>query len=262
MTNFCTFSRIGNHGRIGNQLFQVAATAAYGERTGKIAYFNDWYCERDRIRPLDYFDNCPAIMANYLPYFHRTFAEQSYSYSEIPNLFGNVDLFGYFQSEKHFSNCPDLIRHYFTPSKAVMAALQARWGHELSKEVCSIHVRRADYLNSPDIYPVASIQYYQRAIEYIKYEYRVKKFIVFGDDITWMKSNFQGSDFLFAYKQNPIQDLFLMSLCHHNIIANSSFSWWASWLNTNMDKCVIAPDRWLLNDNDRDVYRKEMILMS
>lgn len=260
MADFCTFSALGNRGRLGNQLFQVAATIAYAERTGKIAFFNDWYCDRDHIRYADHFENEIRI-ANYLPHFHRIFREQGYPYTEIPNLFGNVDLFGYFQSDKHFANCPDLIRHYFTPAKAVESTLRTRWKDALAQPTSSVHVRRGDYLNSPHIYPVATIQYYQRATEYMKKECGVKRFIVFGDDIQWMKSNFRGSDFLFAYKQSPIEDLFLQSFCTHNIITNSSFSWWASWLNKNPNKVVIAPDRWLLNENDRDVYRSEMIVM-
>jgi|SRR4028118_479906 Glycosyl transferase family 11. len=251
-----TFYHLGSYGRLGNTLFQVAATLAYAERTGRRAVFKDWYCEREQIRFADYFQH--SLNYSQEPtQFDHAYVEPSYSYAEIPNFEGNVNLHGYFQSEKHFANCPDLIRHYFTPSDALLESLRHRWGDLLNQNVCSIHVRRTDYLNSPNVYPVPGFDYYQGAIERIKAECGVKKFLVFGDDIAWSRKHFKGSEFVFSVKQTSIADLVTMSLCKHNIITNSSFSWWASYLNNNPEKRIIAPNKWILNEDQKDVYRSE-----
>jgi len=259
MANTVTCTTFGNRGRLGNQLFQASAVLAYADRTGRKAVFRDWYCSREQFRFTDYF-------ANPLPYapivhINSQYQEPTFHYIEIPNLFGDVDLFGYFQSERYFEHCPGLIRHYFTPSKEALQTIRNRWERELASKTCSIHVRRTDYLNTPQLYPVSNIDYYRAAMEVMKQEHGINKFIVFGDDIVWMKANFKGSEFLFAQKQTSIADLFLMSMCTHNIITNSSFSWWASWLNQNPEKIIIAPKQWVYGLDQKDIYRKEWIVI-
>lgn len=252
MSNFVTMARVGNYGRLGNQLFQVAATLSYAERTGKRAIFKDWYCDREHIRFADYFEHS----LNYRPLPHNmgNYSEPGYTYSRIPDLPGDVNLFGYFQSVKYFTDHSDIIRHYFTPRIENESFLRGYWDLQLAETTASIHVRRTDYLVSPHIYPSCTKDYYTAAIDQMKREHGVTHFMVFGDDIGWCKQTFQGDEFTFVEGQKSIEDLFLMSFCQHNIIANSSFSWWGSWLNRNPEKCVIAPRKWILNQNAKDVY--------
>lgn len=259
MTSIASCLSLGNRGRLGNQCFQIAATIAFAKRNQRTAVFKDWTCDRDRIRFADYFKHPLNYSQNIR--INSVYSEPTFHYTPIPNQFGNVDLFGYFQSLKYFEDAQDLVRYHLTPCESLLQSIRHRWTGIKWQETASIHVRRSDYLNTPTLYPICSIDYYRKAIALMKAEYGVKKFIVFGDDIVWMKKTFGGSDFVFSYKNSSISDLFAMSLCAHSIIANSSFSWWASWLNSNPDKVVIAPDRWLLNENDKDVYRSEMIVM-
>lgn len=257
MADYTTCSVLGSYGRLGNQCFQLACVIGYAEKHKKQAVFRNWYCSSDNKLFGNYFHN--QLEFNNAPRIDQTYTEPHYHYQEIPYYAGSVNLHGYFQSEKYFEHCPDLIRHYLTPQHGFERQIRARWADVLRLKTCSIHIRRTDYLNTPELYPVQDMNYYQAAIEYMVRFYGVERFIVFGDDLDWGRANFRGGQFIFAEGQTSIYDLFLQSFCQHNIIANSSFSWWASYLNNNPDKVVIAPDRWLLNMDDRDVYREEMI---
>ena len=116
----------------------------------------------------------------------------------------------------------------------------------------SIHIRRTDYVTSNGYHPVQSIEYYKQAIEIIgDYD----NIFVFSDDINWCKENLKFDNMIFVDGNDDVEDMWLMSICNHNVIANSSFSWWGAWLNNNPDKKVIAPNNWFgsqtnLNTND------------
>jgi len=108
-------------------------------------------------------------------------------------------------------------------------------------ETVSLHIRRGDYLRTQDHHPVCSLDYYMDALS--KFRDKEYKFIVFSDDVDWCRNNFN-EDFIFTEGNTDYEDMWLMSLCDHNIIANSSFSWWGAWLNDNPNKRVIAPKKW------------------
>jgi hypothetical protein len=259
MASLVTCSTLGRRGRLGNQCFQIAATLAFAKRTDRMAVFKDWTCDRDRIRFADYFKH-PLNYSSSIR-INSLYEEPAFHYTAIPNQFGNVDLFGYFQSDKYFAEAEELVRYHFTPCETLLQSIRHRWHNIKWQETASIHVRRSDYLNTPALYPICSSDYYRASIELTKGAYGVKQFLVFGDDIWWMKQQFKGNEFVFSYKNSSISDLFAMSLCSHNIIANSSFSWWASYLNNNPEKVVIAPKQWIFGEDQKDVYRKEMIVM-
>lgn len=130
----------------------------------------------------------------------------------------------------------------------------------------SIHVRRGDYLliQNKTVHGLCGITYYEKAMNYIIDRLRDPVFFVFSDDIQWCKLNIKGVDSNIIYVDNsyasgPI-DIFLMSKCHHNIIANSSFSWWGAWLNNNPQKMVIAPNKWF-NNHDRNISMSDWKLL-
>ena len=115
-----------------------------------------------------------------------------------------------------------------------------------------MHIRRTDYVTSNGYHPVQSIEYYKNALDIIGgYE----SLYVFSDDINWCKSNLRFKDMTFVQNSEDIDDLWMMSLCKNNIIANSSFSWWGAWLNDNPNKKIISPKMWFgeqtnLNSDD------------
>lgn len=113
-----------------------------------------------------------------------------------------------------------------------------------------MHIRRGDYVANPKIaayHGVCGMNYYQKAVQIIKEKITNPTFFIFSDDINWAKENFKGDEYYFVSNKEikETEDLILMSLCKHNIIANSSFSWWGAWLNKNHEKTVIAPRHWL-----------------
>lgn len=163
----------------------------------------------------------------------------------------NYYIRGLWQSEQYFLDFKDYVREAFT---FLDSSLSNKWANYTvaGNKYISLHVRRGDYVDNPKysnmLGNVCDKEYYIRALEYCSNEFG-KDFtlIVFSDDIAWVKSEF---DFLNKYKvmfsnnSSDIEDLFFMSMCDNNIIANSTFSWWGAWLNSNEEKVVIAPKKW------------------
>ena len=152
----------------------------------------------------------------------------------------------------------------FRPDVDIVKYIDTKYGDILNKEeTISIHIRRGDYLEKEDRHPVCRMEYYQAAIEYID-TFNSPIFIIFSDDIEWCKKHFIGDNYIFIQDEEDYIDLYLMSLCKHNIIANSSFSWWGAWLNKNINKKVIAPQNWFgVNKRlpTQDIYCEEWIVL-
>jgi hypothetical protein len=268
--NLVTFLQLGRYGRIGNQLFEVASTIGIAARNSMDAKFPPWFCNYTKKNMSAFFENPVDQAFDNRPV--DVYTEPAFTYSDV-TLKNNTNLYNsYLQSERYFLDCAELIRHHFAPAKSVLDKLYMNYGSVLCHETCSIHVRRGDYVGN-STHDVCGPDYYNRAIEFIRSKTGATKFLVFSDDMSWCKSNFP-SDFVFVenglsnagdlihrINNSDIEELFLMSLCKHNIIANSSFSWWGSWLNCNPDKVVVSPSRWFGTGtpSDKDVYAKYMI---
>jgi hypothetical protein len=170
-------------------------------------------------------------------------------------LDGDLYLDGYWQSEEYFKNIEDNIRLNFEFKIPFDKKNQKLSEVIQSVDSISLHIRRGDYLNSNSanlIHGTCSMDYYHNAINYLKRKLDAPVLFVFSDDIAWVKKNL-GTDLKAYYvshniAKNSYRDMQLMSLCNHNIIANSTFSWWGAWLNKNRDKIVIAPQKWFAND--------------
>ena len=161
----------------------------------------------------------------------------------------NVLYDGFFQSEKYFPD-REFILKLFKPSNEIQNYLWGKYG-DVSKST-SLHVRRGDYISQPTYHPPCTVEYYEKALANIQ-----GNVLVFSDDIEWCKKTFIGDRFHFVNGNLDYQELFLMSMCENNIIANSSFSWWGAWLNTNPHKKVIAPKEWFghrITDSTEDLY--------
>ncbi len=157
---------------------------------------------------------------------------------------------GYWQSEKYFADVADLLRTEFslrTPPSAETARLAAEIAE---KSAVSIHVRRGDYLDqvSNEHHGVCGLEYFTSAVETIRTQVDTPSYVVFSDDPEWARENLRfGPGMTFVERNGEDRDhehLWLMSRCAHQIIANSSFSWWAAWLNPHPEKKVVAPRRW------------------
>lgn len=155
---------------------------------------------------------------------------------------------GYWQNLKYFIDIAPEIRHDFQFKNELTGRNQVVLTEVIKNNSVSLHVRRGDYLKDPLLGGLCGPDYYQKAIDYINDHIYQPEFFVFSDDIPWCTENLKltNSTFISWNKGNSSYiDMQLMSNCKHNIIANSSFSWWAAWLNTNPDKIVIAPKKWV-----------------
>lgn len=178
------------------------------------------------------------------------FKEKQSSYFDTSVFKNNfVYLDGYWQNELYFSDIRKLLLREISPVIS-MDDYGCAYLESISKSnSISLHVRRGDYLNLKNI-NVLEVDYYMKAAEYIRKNVENPTFYIFSDDLEWCKNSlgFLDDCIYVDRTQTEIDDLKLMSFCRHNIIANSSFSWWGAWLNQNPNKIVIAPRGWLLND--------------
>ena len=238
-------------GGLGNYLFQISAAYAVAMRDNKelkidisdIAIIHS---------PLELYSNniFRNITFGEIVNFEsiHSSAHSPISYLNIPIVNGNLKLDGYYQNEKYFKQYRNEILNLFKIDDTTNQYLNEKYSGITFENTCSIHVRRGNYVERQHFHPLQTIGYYKQAISIIGEE---TLFLIFSDDIEWCKSNL---DFIknkiFISGNLDYQDLYLMSMCNHNIIANSSFSWWGAWLNKHINKSVIYPSHWFNNGPD------------
>lgn len=173
--------------------------------------------------------------------------------ANLLNARNNTYLIGWWQNEKYFVDIRETIIKEFKP-KAISAYSNKLIDAIKASESISIHVRRGDYVSNKFAnkeHGLTPIDYYQRSIDYINQKVKNPKYFVFSDDLEWCKKSLKLSNSTVYADGNGSsrahEDIFLMQNCKHNIIANSSFSWWGAWLNDNPDKIIIAPKAWFQN---------------
>ncbi len=184
---------------------------------------------------------------------------------DIFELSGDIYLDGYWQSEEYFKDIRYNILKDFTPKNSISIDTK-RYLSEIEKSnSISLHVRRGDYVDNTMFkgsgLTLTKIPYYIDAVEYITNQVENPKYFIFSDDIPWCKENF---DFLedkvyVDDTKSAIDDMMLMSRCKHNVIANSTFSWWGAWLNQNKSKIVITPKVWYKTNHKLHLAPKEWI---
>lgn len=272
------FKIIHFYGGLGNQMFQYAFYLSLHCKYKLSIYLFDIQgslsCHNGFELPF-IFKNChrgnswlykftsnkiPFILANHLLYEQ---ADALQYFPEVYDFIGfSVSYKGFWQTERYFQNIEKRVRKAFVFNEGLLNTKN----HELSKQMqavnsVSLHVRRGDYLYE-SFRQTCDIEYYQRAINYINSHVKEPVYYVFSDDIEWCKSNLPAINTTFIDWNNGSsnwQDMFLMSQCKHNIVANSSFSWWGAWLNAFVNKIVIAPQVWFVGNYNEDIVPKEWI---
>ena len=156
------------------------------------------------------------------------------------------------QNEQYFTSIKKMLREDFK-MKPTANENFLRMMREISEtNSVSLHIRRTDYLTDKHrrVYSPLSLEYYQTALKYIREKNPATKLFIFSDDIEWVMNNFtsqetaEGSVFVSNQGFTAAEELMLMSACKHNITANSTYSWWGAWLNSNPDKIIITPKKW------------------
>lgn len=207
--------------------------------------------------------------------------EKNFKYYIEPDVMGGVKSFadksiidnnlewgylrGYFQTRIFAQEIEDILRQDFTFCKSEDIKLQNVVQNIKAEQPIAVHIRRGDYVYLSQMYGgICTKDYYQKAMDVIKHKVKKAIFYFFSDDIEWTKNNFYEENSVYIGPQmfddyQDWYDMYLMSECKHNIIANSSFSWWAAWLNKNKDKIVIAPKKWVNADSMEDICPENWI---
>lgn len=290
-------------GGLGNQMFQYAATKGIASLIDKEvqidkSFYNfnkDWPYQLDLFNiPQNIFT--PIIKQSETQFKAANLINKLFSNRNLPNpinpskyletsfhfdetifdkeRLANINTIeGYFQSSKYFTHIAPEIRSKFQP-KAELSDTAQQWLKKIkdSKVSVSLHVRRGDYLNTEaaKVHCGFDIEYYKKAVKLLQEIYpKDLKFFLFSDDHDYLAKEFsfiKNSEIVKGDPKRPYEEMFLMAACNHNIIANSSFSWWGAWLNNNTDKKVIAPFYWFtkefqIKNNPIDIYEKDWIIL-
>ena len=249
-----SFNYLGNYGQIGNQMFQYAALKGIAI-SNQVDYF---------IPPKDFFgtqypiisklDDCFDLKCERGISDFNSYEEKKFSFDDdlMDGIIFDLNLHGYFQTEKYFSHCKKEIKNDFRFKPEISDPCE-----EMASsfdQLISLHIRRSDYVGN-EHYQLQPLSHYQIALSLIGIDCPV---LVFSDDIEWCKGQtlFDDDRFMISESNNPYIDLCLMTLCDYHIIANSSYSWWGAWLSDS--KKVIAPKKWFsgpaINNDTSDLY--------
>lgn len=278
-------------GGLGNQLFQYAAGRHLAEMRGVELKLDLSYINADpngaytkRELELDVFNvkcsiaeknqtaaflknsgnryvrticrNYPGLFKHaYIAESGNLFHDKFYSYPK------NTYLDGFWQSEKYFKPIRSVLLEELSLKNGLTEEAQALADKIISSNAVSVHIRRGDYVSDKNVnshHGALQLDFYQNAMEALKQQTNVDHAYVFSDDIKWCKENIKfdlTTSFVeFTTKVSGSEEMMLMSKCKHNIIANSSFSWWAAWLNRNESKRVVAPKNWFTSVENPDIY--------
>jgi hypothetical protein len=260
-----THKSIGYSGRLGNQMFQYATLKALSLKTGYEMFLPDHTAIKHdgcfdmtnnkwieyKLDLLNCFTLNPNISTTQL---QNVYQEANFTFEfEIFDIPDNTAIDGYFQSYKYFEEFKQDITNDFTFKPDILTKCQNTISQYINP--VAIHIRRGDYINHPGFWNITP-EYIQEALNcFLDDEYT---FLIFSDDIEWCKQVFpEGVVFI---EGNQFEDLCLMSLCDHNIISNSSYSWWGAYLNKNKNKKIITPKNWFIPAKPlTDLYPKTWI---
>jgi len=252
-------------GGLGNQMFQYAAGKSLAIRLGTNLKLDISGYKRDTLR--NYSLDCFVLKADFatdkeilkynknmigFPFFFKYNTLKEFPAPNfVPQFFtiqGNVFLDGYWQSETYFKNIRKILLADFEFSSHMYYSYSEKIRNNNS---VSLHIRRGDYISNEatnKFHGTCDLNYYTKAVNYINSLVKNPYYYIFSDDLDWCKKNinkiFNGQLVSFIKNSEDSVDLQLMMQCKNSIIANSSFSWWGAWLNSNPKNITIAPQKW------------------
>lgn len=250
-------------GGLGNQMFQYATGLSLSRiRKTRLALDKTWYTQEfeKQYTPRSYelspfklnkkqkFVRTNKIFNN--KYLYDYHSDSTFVFDKrVMELPKNTILEGYFQSEKYFKNIRTELINNFDYIKDAKAKIQHHIDLSRDSSSVSVHIRRGDYVTNKsagEFHGILSKSYYQKAVKNISSKVNKPLFFIFSDDIAWVKKNLDmpKESIFIDFNKRGIDDMRIMRSCKHNIIANSSFSWWGAWLGEYENKIVIAPKNW------------------
>ena len=228
----------------------------------------------------NYIGKCVRLLSRIKPYYKRYVINEKKFFSFDPKVIEKkkyVYYNGYWQNEKYFKDIEDIIRKDFTFKNKLNRDNLNISKMMIKTNSVALHIRnygktyneKASKRDARD-FGIMKMSYYQNALKYLENKINNFRIFIFSNDINWVKNTYDFKYDNIFYVDNEGKDyeqLQLMSLCKHNIIANSTFSWWGAWLNTNPNKIVMAPKMWLRDPaanakiKYEDLYQKEWIII-
>jgi hypothetical protein len=272
-------------GGLGNQIFQIFATIAYSIKSKNQAKFVNTDtlltpgCTIRYTFWQTFFYNLKPFLITQTPNPMHIIREKSFAYNELSideiSSNNNVLLYGYFQSYKYFENHYSSIYRFIGIDKMKESLLNKikLTSHDLNTNI-SLHFRLGDFKSLQNKHPITTYNYYEGSLKYIQNKIPNENFTIlfFCEDsdysdvlLTIKKLQNKFPDYNFIRGDRTLADweqLLLMSCCHHNIIANSSFSWWGAYFNLHADKIVCYPSLWFgpaLNHDTKDLCPPEWV---
>ena len=261
------------HGGLGNQMFQVSAGAALAQQHNMNFFIVNSSVLKQTFTHIDdnnYLLNTVFANFNKIDLAHinlsqvinfREKEEECFVYNPQIGFDNDVFINGYFQNEKYFLSIKNELLKMYKQNEVYSKFVETA-DAELAKKSYFIHVRRGDYLNS-DLYKFDTDKYYKIAIQHILSVTPDAHFIIVSDDIEYCKRYAVFQNIQKTFMDLPVlETLYLMSLCEKGgICANSSFSWWGSYLNENSDKVVVFPGKWIQKPWPNDIYYQKSIVV-
>jgi hypothetical protein len=292
-------NKVSIYGGLGNQMFQYAFCTALNEKGAKarVSFSNFLYYHHHNgfdlsrsfklklplhLTALNFFllragfvyrNRIAAGFFRRLIYFYDTKRKAVYrekkEFQFDPDVFKQTNAFfiGTWQAPSYFKGIEAIVKKNFVFNIPTDETNETLINAINNCTAVSIHIRRGDYLNAHWNKSLGIIQgttYYQNALAYINAKVLRPRYFIFSDDMNWVKENLMIPGCIYVDHNkgsNSFIDMYLMSLCKHNIIANSTFSWWAAWLNKNEEKIVIMPERWMNNNSCEELFPEEWIKM-
>lgn len=269
-------------GGLGNQLFQIFCGIAYSLENRIPFKINA--NKFDLVSPVDNISKRPTYWSTFLSNLSKftyqqqltipTYNEPSFIYNKIPAINEDFKLRGYYQSYKYFDGQFTNICNMINLNNQ-KKEIYEKYNHYFNnKKIICIHFRIGDYVKNQAMHPILNSTYYIKSINYLNSQlsdFSNYEILYFGEQadntliesfITEIKTEFKNKFTIIDYAIPDWEQLLLMSLCHHNIIANSTFSWWGAYFNTNSDKIVCYPSLWFgkhCNINTKDLFPNDWI---
>lgn len=275
-------------GGLGNQLFQYALYRKleflgrnvkiddyswnYKIKVTKLCDLNIDYRRATANEIREYEDNSTAFYARVRRKLFgrrgKVYNEKSFNFDPNVLEIDDVCLVGYWQTERYFFDIRNELLQSIDLAKGLNLGTKEMLNLIKETNSVSVHIRRGDY-KSPELIDkfgnICTDKYYAKAIEYMKEKTISPTFFVFSNDVEWVKTHFVGNEFIIVdinKGDKDYLDMYLMSECKHNVIANSSFSWWGAWLNKDENKIVVAPDKWINTELVKDIWCKSWTVLN
>jgi hypothetical protein len=253
--DFFTMSTFGRMGRLGNQIFQWIFLNGFCKKYNrilKLPYTLNKKNDKFSIHLHKLFNiklNHLSSLDYYRPIY--TYQEKKFNYNEILEKINfeknnNYDFFGYYQAEKYFKHINinrylEIHNNLYEECKKKIVKYK-----EFNKDcsLISLHIRRGDLVQARQYGPSISKKYIQETINYMREKNKKIIWLIFSDDIDWCQTTLRMKEPIYYPNGNLLEDFIMMSLCDDNIISNSTYSWWASYLNKNKNKKIVCPKEW------------------